>query len=482
MVQQLRDLPAPVAAASRHEWDKAVHETLKRESEYSWWLDSFQNDAGTLTQRQMLEAAWTDAAAQDQPPVIKLGPKFYDFSKSASTGLNGFPGAALAGPRNQGIGTVEQGVKGAACRARFNGGNGTQSMFYINGGGAGASIYSPIVCHDIAWESTNNVSQWLHAPFSAVNMYGPIFGNLEFTGFYRCIGAPGDAATITLCVLYGQWNIPNMSGTPMSFRGSDNWLVPDEANVGWNAGPTGEYLFRAENMQKTWIRGFYWTCRQGGTRALLVDNGASTTQGSLFVKDCVIEGQNLDEPAGGALVYVNGNGVVNLSECAVNFAMGNPTPFSPDDTAMIIANLGTHGLLNVHDLNITRATGVGQNVPVIDHQGTGRVNAHDIFGMPGNASTGSDQGWTDLPAVKKTGTGFTRIDDTLRYLSGLTGINSQSGSFVKQGAFAADDYAGYPYGCRVGSLGRDITNGKLYICTATNGSTTATWSVVGAQS
>lgn len=33
----------------------------------------------------------------------------------------------------------------------------------------------------------------------------------------------------------------------------------------------------------------------------------------------------------------------------------------------------------------------------------------------------------------------------------------------------------------VGSLLLDTTNGKLYICTATNGTSTITWTVVGAQ-
>lgn len=33
----------------------------------------------------------------------------------------------------------------------------------------------------------------------------------------------------------------------------------------------------------------------------------------------------------------------------------------------------------------------------------------------------------------------------------------------------------------IGDLYSDTTNGKLYICTATNGSTTITWTVVGTQ-
>jgi hypothetical protein len=48
----------------------------------------------------------------------------------------------------------------------------------------------------------------------------------------------------------------------------------------------------------------------------------------------------------------------------------------------------------------------------------------------------------------------------------------------KAGALASNDFAGQ---CAVGSLAVDTTNGKLYICTATNGSTTSTWTVVGAQ-
>jgi hypothetical protein len=49
---------------------------------------------------------------------------------------------------------------------------------------------------------------------------------------------------------------------------------------------------------------------------------------------------------------------------------------------------------------------------------------------------------------------------------------------LNAGAPGANAYAGQVV---VGSRVVDTTNGKLYICTATNGSTTATWTVVGAQ-
>lgn len=49
---------------------------------------------------------------------------------------------------------------------------------------------------------------------------------------------------------------------------------------------------------------------------------------------------------------------------------------------------------------------------------------------------------------------------------------------LNAGAPGANGFAGR---CKVGSLLIDRTAGKLYICTATNGTTTATWAVVGTQ-
>jgi hypothetical protein len=49
---------------------------------------------------------------------------------------------------------------------------------------------------------------------------------------------------------------------------------------------------------------------------------------------------------------------------------------------------------------------------------------------------------------------------------------------VNAGAPGANAYAGQVV---LGGLLIDVTNAKLYICTATNGTTTATWTVVGTQ-
>lgn len=49
----------------------------------------------------------------------------------------------------------------------------------------------------------------------------------------------------------------------------------------------------------------------------------------------------------------------------------------------------------------------------------------------------------------------------------------------KAGALVANDFAGPSL--LIGDLAVDTVNGKLYICTASNQSTTSTWTVVGTQ-
>jgi hypothetical protein len=51
-------------------------------------------------------------------------------------------------------------------------------------------------------------------------------------------------------------------------------------------------------------------------------------------------------------------------------------------------------------------------------------------------------------------------------------------NIVLAGAPAANQFAGQ---VALGGLCVDVTGAKLYICTATNGTTTATWTVVGTQ-
>lgn len=66
----------------------------------------------------------------------------------------------------------------------------------------------------------------------------------------------------------------------------------------------------------------------------------------------------------------------------------------------------------------------------------------------------------------------------------LTGGNVIEGDGFPQGALEGAGAPAANFGAgrvRVGSIYVNTTGGVLYICTATNGTTTATWTVVGTQ-
>jgi hypothetical protein len=71
---------------------------------------------------------------------------------------------------------------------------------------------------------------------------------------------------------------------------------------------------------------------------------------------------------------------------------------------------------------------------------------------------------------------FVRLSNGVALLRFSDGV--QNGPITKAGAFVANDFAGTVV---LGGLGIDTTNAKLYICTATNGTTTSTWTVAGTQ-
>jgi hypothetical protein len=402
----LRTSALPAAGSTSWYTHYSALDTELRARNGTAWLDTF---AGASDDAK-LTAAMSYAAAQTQPPTIGLGPRDHNFT---TTGRNVYSGFALAGASDAGLQAVEQSTKGAKTRATFTGGTAASSMFNAIGPG---NVYNPITCTNISWFAGNTTSQWLNAELTNVNLYGPTFGNLQFRNFQHCIGRPGQGATMTLATFWGAWNIPNMTGTPITLRGSDNWFVPDEMNIGWNAGPAGQYLMRFENCQKTFVRGLYLTARLGATRAILVDNtfnnpdGSGQTQGGLHISNSVIEGQNLGEPCAGALIYVNGHGVVSFNNICLNFAMGNPSAQSPADTAYIMCQLDAYGQVSCSDFYITRATGVAESVPILRATG-GKVSVRNFWGMPGN---GSGQLWTQLPLVQNAGASVFLTDGSVR--------------------------------------------------------------------
>jgi hypothetical protein len=70
-----------------------------------------------------------------------------------------------------------------------------------------------------------------------------------------------------------------------------------------------------------------------------------------------------------------------------------------------------------------------------------------------------------MPIIGQTGGSIMPVDGLQRQI-------------VKAGAPSANEFAGQ---VALGGLLVDVTGAKLYICTATNGTSTATWAVVGTQ-
>lgn len=72
------------------------------------------------------------------------------------------------------------------------------------------------------------------------------------------------------------------------------------------------------------------------------------------------------------------------------------------------------------------------------------------------------------------------FDTDLATLAGnpTSALNDAMAPLEKAGALVANDFAA---GLRVGRTAVNTATGVLYVCTATNGTTTSTWTVVGAQ-
>lgn len=340
----------------------------------SIWLDSCEG----ATDDEKLDVALEQARASNPVKPIRLSARSHTFSKTRTP----FSGLRILGPTVTGFQNSEIGSSGGAyaqCRVKIN-----APVWLVQSG----TTYSVTIA-GIAFEG-NGANQFYQASYPN-NCYCGTFDNLQFANFKYLFGKPNDAFTMTLCVFKGEWNVVGVSDTQFSFRGSDNFLWKDgEINYGWKAVDTGgAYLMRFENVSKTKVANMYLTAR-GGMRAVLVQ-GPSSNQGGLDISDCIIEGQNANDPARGALIVVEGGGVSFTNIC-LNFGMSNPLW---GDTAYIIVKGGTAIFDKVW---INKATGVSETVPVLEVKG-GNVHASRFIGM---------QSWAAKPLVK----GNVQVSDT----------------------------------------------------------------------
>jgi hypothetical protein len=340
-------------------------------------LDSF-----TGTDDQKLTAA-LDAARNSSPRrPIRLAARSHTFSQTRTT----FSGLRILGPN---VGWQNPEIANTAgalpqCNVTLNCGSGAKSWL------VGTETTYNVMVAGITFKSSNGVSQFYHHPYSAGTSYATTLDTLSFYGFKHVLGTPADPVSMTLVTTRGSWTCVAVQDTQFSLRGSDNFLwVAGDMNYGWQGANGGRYLMRFSNLSKTAVRHLYLTAR-GGSRAILVE-GPASQQGGLDFSDCVVEGQNLNDPAMGALIVIKGGGV-SFTNTKLNFGMARPTDFTDQtDTGLIMVQGGTALLTNTWT---NRASATPETVPVVSVSG-GTAYVTLVMGMGGN--------WTGKPRVTRTG-------------------------------------------------------------------------------
>lgn len=356
-------------------------------------LDSFAGSSDD----QKLTNAMSYAAAQTYRPGIVLGARYHTFSQPRTV----YSGLRIFGPAGARIGFQNMEISGSngqynPCRVHLTTGTGNSSWL------VGTSTTYSVTVGGIAF-SGNGSSQFYHHPITAGTCYCATFFDLQFNGVKYAFGVPGDAWSNTLCAWEGEWNFTGLPDQPISVRGSDSWLQPTGMNIGWNNAPTNTYLIRFENQSKTFVKGLYLTCRNAASRAVLVQ-GPASSQGGLFITDSVIEGQNLNEWAAGALIMVQGGGV-EFDRISCNFGMGGGTGNVLGDTADIMQTGGTMVISGVHTC---KANGRSETIPWLRATG-GRTYIDKVFGMQG-----SGQAWSQIPLAQNAGASTFITDATVR--------------------------------------------------------------------
>lgn len=356
-------------------------------------LDSFSgaSDDAKLT------AAMSYAAAQTYRPAIMLGARYHTFAQTRAT----YSGLRIFGPAGPRMGFNMMEISGSngqynPCRVHLTTGAGT-SGWMVGTGTTYATAFAGFAI------SGNGGCTAFHHPIAAGTCYGGYFADLQFNGVKHAWGVPGDAFSNTLCVWEGAFNFTGLADEPISLRGSDSWFVPSAMNIGWNNAPNGKYLIRFENQSKTFVRGLYLTCRNAGSRAVLVQ-GPASSQGGLHISDCVIEGQNLNEWAAGALIVVQGGGV-HFERCSFNFGMGGGTGNVLGDAADILVS---GGVATFSDFFLCKASGRAETIPVLRVTG-GAVAVERFFGMQGSGAA-----WSQPPLVQNAGASTFITDASVR--------------------------------------------------------------------
>ncbi len=383
-----------------------------------------------------LQTALTWAAAQTYRPWVQFPARL--FSVGSQT-YQTYSGMRLCGPgASEGARNPEQGTALTTHQVQFTGGTGASSMFVTSGGSQfGISMAS------VQFQG-GAASQIWHTDST---VYSCQLHNLSWQGGKHFLGSPTAKFLNTQLVTSGHWTVLNYTDTPFTFGGSDShfsWYLNSQSPA--SVAGAGKPIIHFDYQQKSDVSFLYLTV-VNGWRGLRVTGSADR---DLTFYHSVFEGAN----DGNVSTY----SVIDMQGGRATFWHPRFAWVDDVNTNGVVEQSG--GQLDIHSPVYERGSGVTDSFPLL-YQTGGTARIYDATMTNGSQprvrwSSGAVE---TLPAFANGASGPVR-------------------TLTKAGALAANDFAGI---CAIGSLAVDTTNGKLYICTATNGTTTSTWVVVGTQ-
>lgn len=355
------------------QWSRTVGGTSTLGDYGTVSLDSFAgaDDDAKLT------AALSATAADTYPRAIQLGNKAYTF---ATMNRLPFEGMKIMGPR--GFGNPERGGDKMAGRVNLTG---TGAWF------APTSQVFTVSMWNLAFVGGSNAS----VIGGTANWYCLHMRDIYSSGLKSLVGSQATAATLTACTFDGAWEINNCYDGAFHFKGSDNTFWPQGMLLDSGAPfvGSGQAHIWCDSMDKSTIGPLYITA-EGDWCAIRHDGAAfgssSTNQGIVYYSGIRVEGRNPGAYSDGSIFRMNG-GIAHISQCSINYGMGNPTVVGHAAGDGVIHQVG--GQLFVNQVTYDRATGVAETVPFVWWNGTGFCSVKQVA----KASRGG--AWTGKPRV-----------------------------------------------------------------------------------
>jgi len=428
---------------------------------------AFYLDSYSCTDDQKLTAAMADqqasAGSTNMPPILlPARPLTFNTPRTMYSGLK-IQGMYSSGQKNpeQSAGNF------VMSEVKLTSGitNGVNSWWNGNGG----SLFD-VYMADFTVEGSGQpgYSQFMDVPSGT--LYACEFHALSFNFMMGVFGNTSRKCLMTQVALTGSWTMNNAWGCQMNVGGSDCIFFMDSFNnVGTGsaavlAGGINSYYFRFDNIEAQ--LGKVYISTVNGYRGMLYSGNAGGVDmhGGVYegFKPTRVDGL-FSGPGPGTNIRQTG-GMLSMHGVKIGQAMDNP---DATEHGMFEMTGGECSMFGVQFYGVNCGT-----VPSVYHSG-GKLA---VYG----ATKRQDQGWTGRPILASTAPAPTQDNKTASYtlvhddsmsLSPDPG-NRETDSFTKTSGLVANDFAGK---CVVGDLALDTTNRVVYMCTATNGSTTSSW-------